>query len=62
DQVTGLVVPIADSAALAQGVLKLLADETLARRLGQRGHELMAARFSLNVMVDGIANVYREVA
>jgi glycosyltransferase involved in cell wall biosynthesis len=62
DHSTGLLAPIADSAALARGVLELLGDELLAARLAQRGRERVVARFSLEAMIDGVVEVYREVA
>ena len=59
---TGILVPPADSSALAAGVLKVLQDPQLADRLGRRAREMAVARFSLDAMVDSIANVYRDVA
>jgi glycosyltransferase involved in cell wall biosynthesis len=59
---SGLLAPIGDSAALARGVLDVLGDEGLARRLAARGLEAVAARFSLDVMVDGVTAIYRDVA
>ena len=62
DGVTGLLVPVADSAALAAGVRQLLLNKDEADQLGRRGHELVVARFSEQAMVDNIAGVYRELA
>jgi glycosyltransferase involved in cell wall biosynthesis len=61
-QGTGILVPYADSAALAAGVLKILADPVLARDFGRQSRALMVRRFALDTMVDNIARVYREVA
>lgn len=44
---TGLVVPVGDSAALADGIVRLLRDPELARRLGENGRRRMLDRFTL---------------
>jgi glycosyltransferase involved in cell wall biosynthesis len=44
---TGLLVPYGDEAALADGVRRLLTDETLRRRLGRQAAERVAAERSL---------------
>jgi glycosyltransferase involved in cell wall biosynthesis len=62
DHVTGLLAPIADSGALARGVLELLGNQDLAYRLAQSGRERVTAHFSLDAMVDGVVHVYRDVA
>jgi glycosyltransferase involved in cell wall biosynthesis len=62
DHVTGLLAPIADGGALARGVLELLGDEGLADRLARSGREYVAAHFSLDAMIDGVVQVYRDVA
>ncbi|MGH2355436.1 MAG: glycosyltransferase family 4 protein [Chloroflexota bacterium] len=61
DGATGYLAPVADSAALADAVLRLLSDDALAGRLGRAGREVVAARFSLDAMVDGVADLYRQV-
>ncbi|MGC8947524.1 MAG: glycosyltransferase [Anaerolineae bacterium] len=43
DGVNGLLVPVADEIALAEAILRMLRDETLAARLRQRGPERAAA-------------------
>jgi glycosyltransferase involved in cell wall biosynthesis len=62
DHTTGLLVPLADSPAMASAVLELLTDEVLARRVGSKARDLMARHFSVEAMVDNIARVYREAA
>jgi glycosyltransferase involved in cell wall biosynthesis len=59
---SGLMVPIDDSAGLAEAVLELLTDAELARRLAERGRQAVLDRFSLSAMIDGVTAVYREVA
>jgi glycosyltransferase involved in cell wall biosynthesis len=59
---TGLLVPVANSAALTDAVLELLSDAELAQRLATRGREAVIERFSLDAMIAGVTAVYREVA
>jgi len=61
DRQTGLLVPLADSAAMAQAVLELR-DQALVERLGLAAHQLMASHFSVDAMVDNIQRVYAEGA
>ena len=46
DQLTGLLAPADDDAALAQAMSELLASPELARRLGRAGRELVGSDFS----------------
>src|SRR5262249_31867554 len=62
DRETGLLVPLADSAAMASGVRELLDQPVLAASLGRRARELMARQFSVEAMLDNIAHVYDEAA
>jgi glycosyltransferase involved in cell wall biosynthesis len=62
DHETGLLVPLADSQALAEAVSRLLDDRALAVRVGMKARELMASHFSVDAMVDNIARVYDEAA
>jgi glycosyltransferase involved in cell wall biosynthesis len=61
DHRTGLLVPLADSQAMAQAVLELR-DDSLVDRLGAAAHELMATHFSVDAMVDNIQAVYDQSA
>jgi glycosyltransferase involved in cell wall biosynthesis len=62
DHETGLLVPLADGGALARAVSELLENAPLAAHVGARAHELMAAKFSVEVMLDNIERVYGEAA
>jgi len=62
DHETGLLVPLADSAAIARAVTELLEDRALAAHVGGRARELMAGDFSVGAMLDNIARVYAEAA
>jgi glycosyltransferase involved in cell wall biosynthesis len=46
DGVTGIVVPPADSRALAEAMVKLMADPQLRRRMGQAGRQRVLENFS----------------
>jgi glycogen synthase len=57
DHQTGLLVPLADSASMARGVLEYR-DDDLVASLGAAAHRLMASQFSVDAMVDNILAVY----
>ena len=56
---TGLLVPPRDSAALAQAIIALLADEPRRRRLGEAGRQRVESEFSMDRMVSQIEALYR---
>ena len=58
DGVTGLLVPPRDPGALADAIVRLLADHQLADVLGRAGHDLVHRRFCLEQMVASIADIY----
>lgn len=61
DGETGLLVPPDDPAALADALLRLLADADHARRLGEAGHARARSEFSVGEMARATAAVYRRV-
>jgi glycosyltransferase involved in cell wall biosynthesis len=61
DGETGLVVPPADPAALAQAINRLLADHSLCQQYGQAARQRARALFSCEAMVDHILSVYEDV-
>lgn len=61
DGVNGLLVPGADSQALAAAVTRLLSDDGLARRMGSAGKMLVEKEFSIDAMVEGNFAVYRSL-
>jgi rhamnosyl/mannosyltransferase len=61
DGITGLVVPPGDSGALSGAVKRLLEDPVLREDLGSRGRQRVMEEFNLSSMLDGVANIYREV-
>ncbi|MBN2453900.1 MAG: glycosyltransferase family 4 protein [Candidatus Omnitrophica bacterium] len=56
----GLLVGVADPAAIAAAVKTLLGDEGLRKRMGAEGRALVAAKFTLDSMAVKIAELYRE--
>jgi len=58
---TGLLVPPGDAAALAEAIISLLTDAGRRRDLGQAAHDYVAARHSLDTIVEDTLKVYQEV-
>jgi glycosyltransferase involved in cell wall biosynthesis len=62
DGVSGLLVPERDSAALADALERLIADESLRRRLGRRGREKVLADFQVSEGAARMAEIFRSVS
>ncbi|MFQ6057983.1 MAG: glycosyltransferase [Anaerolineae bacterium] len=58
---TGLVVPPRDPSALAEAIGRLLADERLRRRMGERGRARVGQEFSKETMVERVVRLYEEL-
>ena len=58
---TGLLVPPADSKALASAILSILEDKEAALRLGTAGRKRVEERFSLNIMLRNYENQFDQV-
>ncbi|HSJ83255.1 MAG TPA: glycosyltransferase [Acidimicrobiia bacterium] len=61
DGETGILVEPEDPEALAEGMLRMLADPELARRLADAASELVAKEYGLEPMVRATEDVYRQV-
>jgi glycosyltransferase involved in cell wall biosynthesis len=61
NNVNGLLVPPADSQALATAMIQLLGDEALRKRLGQQAQQRTQQLFSIDAMVEGNIAVYQQV-
>jgi glycosyltransferase involved in cell wall biosynthesis len=59
--VTGIVVPPADSRALAEAMVKLMADPQLRRRMGKAGRQRVLENFSWRKAALGTEAVYRRL-
>jgi glycosyltransferase involved in cell wall biosynthesis len=59
---TGLLVPVADPAALAAAIVRLAGDDALRRRIGSAAGAVTEARFSLEACVAGYERLWRELA
>jgi glycosyltransferase involved in cell wall biosynthesis len=60
DGVDGLLVPPADSPALATAIGSLLTDSALCERIGEAGYRTVAERFSIDAQVKQIEVLYDE--
>ena len=62
DGKTGLIVPPGDDAALAEGMLKIMAmPEEDRARLGSAGHEYVERQFGLPIVLDRWETLYRSI-
>jgi glycosyltransferase involved in cell wall biosynthesis len=62
DHDNGLLVPPRDAGALAGALAKVLGDGELRARLARRGRETIEQRYSLDVVGEQLASLYRELA
>jgi glycosyltransferase involved in cell wall biosynthesis len=62
DGLTGFLLQAGDVNGLATAVIRLLQDEELAHRMGERGRELVRGRFSEEQMVQQLDELYRRLA
>lgn len=58
---TGLLVPVKDAAALQEGLLRLLEDEALCRRLGGAAREKVTAEFGIEENMQTLLGIYEKV-
>jgi glycosyltransferase involved in cell wall biosynthesis len=61
DGVTGYLFPVGDRAACARAILFLFEQPERAERMGTAGRQRMATEFSVQQMVNGYAQIYRDV-
>jgi glycosyltransferase involved in cell wall biosynthesis len=62
DGVTGLLVPPHDAASLTAAIVRLLTDHPFADTLGRAGHDLVHARFCIELMVAAVESIYDDGA
>jgi glycosyltransferase involved in cell wall biosynthesis len=58
---TGLLVPAANSMALANAIRQLLSDAPLAERLAAAGHARVKQEFSIEIMTERVTSIYDQV-
>jgi len=61
DGETGRLAASADPAALAGGIIELLANPERAKQMGRRGQKMVRKNFSVDVMVDKNIEVYQQI-
>ncbi|MBU1061107.1 MAG: glycosyltransferase family 4 protein [Candidatus Omnitrophica bacterium] len=61
DGVNGFLVPPSRPEFLVEPTLKLLKQKELYKKMSQAGREIVIERFSINGMVDKVAELYREI-
>ena len=61
DGETGFVVPARDPVSLSEAINRLLADESLRRRMGEAGRVRAQAEFGADTMVERVVQVYRSL-
>jgi glycosyltransferase involved in cell wall biosynthesis len=61
DGINGYLIPPSDVQSIADAVVKVLADRDLAVQMGERGRQIVARDFSIESMVEGNLEVYREM-
>lgn len=58
---TGLLVPVKDETALQAGLLRLLTDEALCRRLGDAARKKVETEFGIEENMDTLLGIYQKV-
>ena len=58
---TGLLVPSADSNALAENINLLISNPSLANKIAVAGRERIIQEFSAQKMVEGVTKIYEEI-
>ncbi|HEV2452876.1 MAG TPA: glycosyltransferase family 4 protein [Verrucomicrobiae bacterium] len=62
DGETGFLIPLGDTAALANRLRQLAGDPQLRGQMGRRGREFVRDNFPVEKMVEGIYNLYMKLA
>ena len=58
--VDGFITPRGDASAMAECVKCLISDDELRARVGEQARRMVAERFSVDAMADGLLSVYRR--
>lgn len=60
DGVTGLLVPVRDSAALAEALLCLIKDDSLRKKMGRAGRQLAENKFDIKIVINEHMRIYQK--
>lgn len=58
---TGILTDVGDVDAIAKGILRLLNDEKLRKEMGSSGRKLVKEQFTLDLMAENIAKLYKDI-
>jgi len=61
DGVTGVLVPLSDTSALAEKIITLLEDEEYSIKIAVNGYEHVKAKFSVSAVAEGLLGLYGEL-
>jgi len=61
DNVSGIVVPVRDSQAIADAIKKLYHDESLRKSMGQKARERIKLKFNNEITVNETLEVYQKL-
>ena len=59
DGVTGYIIPPSNPERLAEAIIKIISDESLARAMGVEGRKRVVEYFDINKIVDKIQSIYK---
>ena len=61
DDVSGIVIPVKDSQAIADAIKKLYLDESLRKSMGQKARERIKLKFNNEITVNETLEVYQKL-
>jgi glycosyltransferase involved in cell wall biosynthesis len=61
DKETGILVPVRDEVALAEGILKLLRDKDMALKMGLAGRRIVESKFDIKINAEKLQDLYEEI-
>ncbi len=62
NNISGLLVPVGDVAALSSALIKMLSDPERAAEMGQKGYERIKARCDIRIVAGQYKNLYTKIA
>jgi glycosyltransferase involved in cell wall biosynthesis len=61
DGESGILVSPADPKSLSEGIIRMLTHDELAKRVAKTGQSMVKQKFTIDTMVDGNIDVYRQI-